>query len=186
MEVKLANSKMELQQILILQNKNHYENLSKELKSANGFVTVRHDIHMLEQMNDLEKQVIAVVDGKVIGYALVMLKELKNAIPILSPMFKSFEKTKYNNTTLAELNYYVMGQICIAEDYRGKGVFKALYEKHKAIYSKKYDLCITEVSTSNKRSMRAHEKIGFELLHTYRDMQDEWNIIAWNWKTALA
>ncbi len=186
MELKLANSKTELSQILVLQNENHFENLSKESKMANGFVTVRHNISLLEKMNSLEKQVIAVLDDKVIGYALVMLKELRNAIPVLSPMFDSFEKIKYNNTALPELNYYVMGQICIAKDHRGSGVFQALYEKHKAIYSEKYDLCVTEVSTSNRRSMRAHEKIGFEIIHTYRDTQDEWNIIVWNWKTSMA
>jgi len=181
MQLKLANSKKELEQILILQNENHFDNLSKQLRKIDGFVTVKHDIEMLMQMNSLAKQVIAVVDEKVVGYALVMLKELKNLIPVLIPMFDSFERIKYNNTTLDKLNYYVMGQICIANEYRGKGLFKALYEKHKEIYSKKYDLCITEVSTSNKRSIIAHEKIGFITICTFKDAHDEWNIICWNW-----
>ena len=109
MQLKSANSREELEQILILQNENHFDNLSRQLRKVDGFVTVRHDIEMLLQMNSFAKQVIAVVDEKVVGYALVMLKELKNLIPVLIPMFDSFERIKYNNTTLDTLNYYVMG-----------------------------------------------------------------------------
>jgi len=181
MNLKLANSRKELEQILILQNENHFDNLSKQIRKINGFVTVKHDINMLIQMNSLAKQVVAVVDEKVVGYALVMLKELKNFIPVLIPMFNSFKSIKYNNNTLDELNYYVMGQICISKEYRGKGLFKELYEKHKEIYSQKYDLCITGVSTSNKKSIIAHKKIGFKTICTFKDTYDEWNIICWNW-----
>ena len=75
-----------------------------------------------------------------------------------------------------------MGQICVAENYRGKGVFDSLYQKHKELNGSSYDLCVTSVSTRNKRSMRAHERVGFEIVHTFRDQTDEWNILVWNLK----
>ena len=75
-----------------------------------------------------------------------------------------------------------MGQICVAENYRGKGVFDSLYQKHKELNGSRYDLCVTSVSTRNNRSMRAHERIGFEIVHTFRDQTDEWNILVWNLK----
>ena len=59
MQLKLANSREELEQILILQNENHFDHLSKQLRKVDGFVTVRHDIEMLIEMNSLAKQVIA-------------------------------------------------------------------------------------------------------------------------------
>lgn len=182
MKCKLVESNSELKQILELQNENHYENLSQESKKENGFLTVKHNLDLLSKMNEKAKQVIATDNGKVVGYALVMLKRFKDLIPVLVPMFKTLENIKYNNASLSNFRYYVMGQVCISKDYRGKGIFKSLYEKHKQEYSKKFDLCLTEVSSSNTRSMRAHQKIGFKTIHTFTDETDEWNILLWDWK----
>lgn len=74
-----------------------------------------------------------------------------------------------------------MGQICVAEGYRGQGIVDKLYASHRELYSKKFDFCLTEVSTSNARSMKAHERIGFKTIHTFTDATDEWNILLWNW-----
>ncbi|GGD25247.1 GNAT family N-acetyltransferase [Hyunsoonleella pacifica] len=182
MILKLTESKDELHQILELQNKNYYKSISHEVKTSEGFVTVKHSLKVLEEMNCKSKHVIAVDNGKVVAYALTMLKDYKNLIPILVPMFNTFEHVLYKNSKLSDLNYYVMGQICIAEDYRGKGVFKSLYNKHKETYSDQYNLCVTEVSASNPRSLRAHEKTGFKIIHTFRDTTDEWNILSWDWE----
>jgi RimJ/RimL family protein N-acetyltransferase len=67
--------------------------------------------------------------------------------------------------------------------HRGSGVFDALYAEHRAQYADRYDLLVTEVATRNTRSMRAHERVGFRTLHTYRDATDEWALIAWDWRS---
>ncbi|WP_459211916.1 GNAT family N-acetyltransferase [Aquimarina rhabdastrellae] len=182
MKLKLAESDNELQQILELQNANHYNNVSSTLQKSDGFVTVSHDFDLLSNMNKKAKQIIAVDNGKVIGYALVMLKEFKNMIPVLIPMFDMFQNIAYHDIKLDDLNYYVMGQVCIAQEYRGKGIFKSLYQKHKEVYSPQFELCLTEVASNNLRSMKAHQKIGFKILHTYSDTTNEWNILSWDWK----
>ncbi|WP_271785437.1 GNAT family N-acetyltransferase [Aquimarina algiphila] len=182
MKIKLVESNNELEQILELQNDNHYENIPPDLKNKNGFVTVRHNLELLLKMNDKAKQIIAVENGKVIGYALVMLKKFRNLIPVLVPMFDNFEDTRYKNSKLSNFNYYVMGQVCISEKHRGKGIFKSLYLKHREIYSSQFELCLTEVSSSNLISMKAHQKVGFKTISTFKDSTDEWNILAWDWK----
>ena len=54
----------------------------------------------------------------------------------------------------------------------------------KALYAPRYDMTITQVARRNGRSVRAHEKVGFELLHRYRDAAgEEWDLIAWDWRT---
>ncbi len=181
MELKLVDTELELQQILELQKANHYENVSDALKQANGFVTVKHDLATLTLMNEKARQIIAVDENEVVGYALVMVKELKRNVPTLVPMFEKLKTLSFNGTSLQKLNYYIMGQICIAEKSRGKGIFKSLYQKHKEVYSSEFDACITSISTSNPRSIRAHEKIGFSTIHTFYDELDEWNIVLWNW-----
>ncbi len=179
--IKFSESEEELQQILKLQEANHLDYLSEETKKSDGFVTVKHDIDLLKKMNDEAKQIIAVDNGVVVGYALVMLKEFSKMIPLLTPMFNMFSELSFKDKPLVDYRYYVMGQICIAEIHRGQGIFEQLYLKHKEVYSDRFDFCLTEVSQSNSRSMKAHLKIGFETIHSFQDENDYWNIILWNW-----
>jgi GNAT superfamily N-acetyltransferase len=111
-----------------------------------------------------------------------MFNDFKTMIPELVPMFNLFEEIDYKNKKLSTYTYYVMGQICIDKPYRGKGIFKDLYLKHKEFYSDKFELCLTEVSTRNIPSMKAHTKIGFEVINVYKDHIDEWNVLAWDWR----
>ena len=62
-------------------------------------------------------------------------------------------------------------------------MFDALYQKHEEIYGGLFDLCVTSVSTSNMRSMRAHERVGFRIVHTFRDATNEWNILVRRFST---
>jgi len=135
---------------------------------------------MLREMNESVKKIIAMDNGIVVGYALVMLKEFSELIPVLVPMFETVGKLNYNQKLLN--NYYVMGQICISADYRGQGILARLYLKHRDLYSDKFEVCITEVSVSNYCSMRAHEKVGFKTIHTFEDKTDIWIILLWDWK----
>lgn len=179
--VKLAETNEELEQILILQNANYFGNLSVEDRNTNGFVTVKHDIELLKKMNIAAQQVVAVENEKVVAYALVMLREFAGVIPVLVPMFDMFEKLSFKGNPLNSYNYYVMGQICIADGYRGKGIFEMLYKKHREVYSKQFAFCLTEVSVSKGRSMKAHERVGFKTIYTFQDQTDTWNILLWEY-----
>ncbi|UII23619.1 GNAT family N-acetyltransferase [Fulvivirga ligni] len=179
--VRLAESENDLEGILQLQQDNHVQNISADIKNKEGFVTVKHSLEDLKQMNSKAKQIIAVYDGKVVAYALVMVPEFSKLIPVLTPMFDTFDTIDLDGIKLSQYKYYVMGQICVAQDFRGMGLVSAMYTKHKEVYSGAYDIILTEVSSSNPRSMRAHEKIGFKTIHTFRDVTDEWYIIGWQW-----
>jgi RimJ/RimL family protein N-acetyltransferase len=71
----------------------------------------------------------------------------------------------------------------VAYDYRGKGAFDMLYSFHRSAFSGQYDLLATEISTSNLRSIRAHLRVGFEVIDRYRDQEDEWEVVVWDWRT---
>lgn len=112
---KAVESKVELMDILSLQDKNHLENLLLDQKKTNGFVTVRHTLDLLEKMNEQTPQIVAVDEqNHVVGYALSMLNSFSNMIPALVPMFEMFENIQFQGKKLSEYNYYVMGQICVA------------------------------------------------------------------------
>jgi len=121
----------------------------------------------------------------VVGYALVMLRSFADMIPLLQPMFDRLDTSNYGKRCITDHSFYVMGQICIEKSYRGSGVFDALYQKHHEIHRNAFELCVTSVSTSNRRSMRAHERVGFRAVNTFRDATDEWCILVWKLNQAV-
>lgn len=177
-----ATTDKELQQILALQKLNLPTTITTEELKKEGFVTVHHDLDLLREMNEPFPHILAKVDPDVVGYALVMLKRLKNRIPILIPMFQQVDALTFQNQALNEVDYFVMGQVCIQKGHRGKGIFQGLYEKMKEEMSLSFSYVITEVATRNVRSMRAHEKVGFQILKIYQGAEgEEWAILIWDW-----
>jgi ribosomal protein S18 acetylase RimI-like enzyme len=100
-------------------------------------------------------------------------------------MFHHLEELSYKDQPLFSYQFYCMGQICVDRPFRGMGLVNELYQKHKEVYRSKYDLLLTEISTSNIRSQKAHEKVGFSTIHTYTDALDEWNVVVWEWASEL-
>ncbi|ADO67912.1 GNAT family N-acetyltransferase [Stigmatella aurantiaca] len=172
----------DLEQILALQRKNLSLAISPDEAVSQGFVTVEHDLDTLKQMHALGPS-IAVRDGEaLVAYALTMLRECRALCPILEPMFQLCETLEYQGRPLTDFRFYVMGQVCIDKAHRGQGLFDMLYQKHRELYRPRFDVLLTEVATRNRRSLRAHERVGFQTLHTYRDAVDEWALILWDWR----
>jgi GNAT superfamily N-acetyltransferase len=174
--VGLVESERDLEGILALQR-------ASRAPTADGFVTAQHTLDILRAMHVLAPSIVARdEDGIIAGYALVMLQEARALVPLLDPMFDLIERLP-----LAQLfatpnpRWYVMGQVAVAPSHRGTGLFDALYAEHRTRYRDRFDVLITEVATRNTRSMRAHERVGFRTLITYRDALDEWALIGWNW-----
>ncbi len=171
----------ELEQILELQRKNLPQALSEQELRSQGFVTLRHDLAALEQMHALAPSIVAHQGEALVGYALTMPRECRALMPVLVPMFEVFDRLDFRGRPLRDYRFYVMGQICIGKAHRGRGLFEQLYAKHRELYQPRFDFIITEVSVRNQRSLRAHEKVGFETVHTYRDATDEWAVVLWDW-----
>jgi hypothetical protein len=178
----LANSTEDLEQILDLQQLNLLNNISESERISQGFVTMHHDLATLKAMNAIAPAVIIKNHEKVIAYALTMFVECRHLMPTLEPMFRLFENLTWDQFPLKDYRYYVMGQICVAKEFRRKDLVRTLYEFHQKIYQPKFDLILTEISTRNVRSMKAHEKVGFKTIHLHKDALDEWAIVGWDWK----
>lgn len=174
----------QLNQILALQAINLIAAISQEEKNEQGFVTVKHDLETLAQMNDPFPHVIALDGDRVVGYCLVMLQSMRDRVQILKSMFDQIDNQHIDGVSLREINYLVMGQVCIDKDYRGQGVFHHMYDHMKSVMSPTFDMIITEISSHNTRSIRAHEKQGFKTLHKFDDPVDAhpWEIVYWDWR----
>jgi GNAT superfamily N-acetyltransferase len=180
-EIGLVSRPEQLTGILELQRENLEPALSPADAASQGFVTVVHSLPVLERLHALAPSVIACAGPRVLGYALVMLREARQDVPLLEPLFELLEGLHLRGVPLAQRSYYVMGQVCIARDYRGRGVFDALYAAHRRYYAGRFDALVTEVAMRNPRSLRAHARIGFETIERYRAAQEEWAVLAWAW-----
>src|SRR5689334_14891865 len=99
-----------LAQILQLQERNLAAHLSPAEASEQGFVTVRHDPLVLQQICGEHGHVVALDGDRVVGYALVMLKEFAGSIPVLVPLFELLDRVAFGAAAIGDLNYVVMGQ----------------------------------------------------------------------------
>ncbi len=182
--VKICQAKttLDLQGILDLQQENLLQNISEEEKNEQGFVRVQHNLELLEMLNSLEPHIIAKDEEKVAAYLLAMTKRSRNDVPMLIPMFEQFDALVYLGKKVCDSNYMAVGQVCIGKKYRGQGLFFQCYEAYRRAFETHYDFAITEISISNARSLKAHQKVGFEVIHTFKDEFETWAIVVWDWK----
>ena len=178
-----VSSPEEVTQMLDLQAQNHVSAVSPAMAQEQGFVTVKHDPEVLHRMNEAKPSIIAKDGDRVVGYAMVMPRSFADQVPVLQPMFDLLDTLSWRGRSLRENpSWFVMGQICVADGYRGRGIFDGMYQKMKAVCSAEYDFVITEIAERNTRSIRAHERVGFESLHTFSDevVGEEWRVVVWD------
>lgn len=174
-EFKQASSLQELQQVLDLQRANLRRSVSATEKEREGFLTVEHNLEQLRKMNEVCGHILAKEDDVLAGYALCMHPLFSGDIEVLRPMFEQVERI------LPDLeSYMVMGQICIRKEYRGKGIFRGLYDHMKKALAPEYASIITEVDRTNIRSLAAHRAIGFVPVCSYTSGGQEWEVIRLN------
>ncbi|NSL85580.1 GNAT family N-acetyltransferase [Chitinophaga solisilvae] len=181
MHATIVTNDQELEQIAALSQANNTALLTAAEKAKEGFVTWSYNMEILQQVHRLTPPVIVKDGDTVAGYAIVLTKEAADIYPPLKEMLQHFEQITYNDKPLNSYHYYVMGQICVHPDYRGKGVFQQLYDHHKKLYAARYDFLLTEISVANHRSLRAHQRTGFRTIHRYEDKLGSWEVVVWNW-----
>ena len=180
--IQLASNLRELEEIAALSSANLRTIVSEAEKAEQGFITWEYSVQLLKDMHAISPSIIAKWNDHVVGYALVATHAMSGVHAEMNVMLNNLATLTYEGKPMNDYKYYMMGQICIAKEHRGQGLFDKLYAHHRKIYQDRYDILLTEVSTSNHRSMRAHERVGFKTIHTYRDHMDEWNVVVWDWR----
>lgn len=181
-----AAKEQQFEQILQLQRQNLFSAISEEEQAQQGFVFAEHTVDLLRRMASHLPQVIAVSNGKVVGYNLAMTSAMKYEMPRLVPMFTEFERSTYRGRPLTEYRFMVGGQVCVDKDFRGQGLLRRLYQETRNRLPPGYQLCVTEVATRNVVSLVAHERMGFEVAGTYHDGNELWKVVVWDLERAAA
>ena len=181
--IGISKNTEDLEGILKLQQKNLRADLPPEEIKEQGFVTVAHSLDDLDKMHKHVPNVIVKDGDEVIAYVLGMTEKSKSDIPRLVEMYESFDHIQYKGKSVADYEYIVVGQVCIAKSYRGQGLFDSSYRAYREYFENQFAFAITEIATINLRSMKAHQRVGFETIYTYIDTSDtEWNVVVWDWR----
>lgn len=178
--ITVASTDQHLEEILALQRRYHARAVSAEVQSVEGFVFAEHTLPLLRRMAAQSPQAIALAEGRVVGYCLSLPLSLQTEVPSLAPMFEQFGRCVYRGKPLPAYRLAVGGQVCVDREHRGQGLLARLYEQLRVSLGQSCDLCVTEIATRNRVSVRAHEKMGFETISTYSDPREEWVIVAWD------
>ena len=184
MFITTAQTTADLEGILALQQRNLSRNVPPDVQREQGFVTLQYTLPQMQKMHELGPSVIAKDNGSVVGYAITAMPGIRPFIPELETLFEMLNTIQYEGKPLSHYSYYVVGQVCVADSYRGSGLFDQLYNHHRAVYSDQFRLFITDISARNTRSLRAHERVGFQPVHYFHEpgADEEWALVVWDWK----
>jgi ribosomal protein S18 acetylase RimI-like enzyme len=181
-ELTRVSSPGELIGIRDLQILNLKQNITAEEAIEQGFLTAAYTIEYLQEMNSVSPSIIAKVGDKVVGYALIATKDIRKGHDLIEGLFDAIDACEYNGKSLRDVNYVVVGQLCVAKEYRGQDLVQKLYGHFRDCLSNEFTYLATDVAQANVRSLKAHKKRGFQVINELMYGGFGWDIVLWDWK----
>jgi predicted GNAT superfamily acetyltransferase len=71
-------------------------------------------------------------------------------------MLESYDQAWFQGEPLSAFNSYIYGPVCIARQYRRRGLLRGLYDFQKKDLAGQFELGVALISHSNPHSMQAH------------------------------
>ena len=180
--IKRVTEASEIKGIKALQEANLKRSLPEGEADTQGFVTAVYTLDFLKEMNKASPSVVAISGDEIVGYALVTVPAVSRQHPLLKDLFHTIDQTTYKGDLLKGKRYVVVGQLCVAKEYRGLGVVDKLYQHFKEALRSEYDFCITDVAQSNPRSLKAHLNAGFQVIETLGFEGVLFDLVLWDWR----
>lgn len=178
-QIQLAKTSEELIEVIALQQANLRKNISKNEAETQGFLMAEYDLDFLEMLHKTSPGILAKDGEKVVGYSLVALPETAGHHPLLADLVENIERCLYNGKPVT--NYAIVAQLCVSKDYRGQDLVQKLYGGFQEHYASRFDFCVTDVAQANARSLKAHQKRGFQVIDTLSYGGIGWDIVLWDW-----
>ena len=162
--------------LLNLHALNHATRIAPDAR-ADGFLTIdiaRRDLELLHQMRSVW---IARNDenDELAGYVLAAPWDFYARWPLFRTQTDRFPLA-FGDAQLTIENSFQYGPVCVAREFRGRGLLAQLLNAVKARYHENYDFGATFINVANVASMSAHRKIGLQTV-------DEWQANGNNYET---
>ena len=164
-------------EMLALHALNHAANLASDAR-ADGFLTIdiaQTDLESLHQM----RSVWAARDaqGVLSGYVLAAPWDFYARWPMFGTQTDRFPLW-FDGVPLTVENSFQYGPICVAREFRGRGLVADLLETVKARYRAQFRFGATFINVANARSMAAHRKLGFVTLDRWQTNGNDYETLA--------
>jgi predicted GNAT superfamily acetyltransferase len=143
------------QEILQLQSANYIANLTEEERRT-GFLSAQFSLAQTAQIAEELGITVAVLDGRVAGFLCAFRNDFPSGSPVIAEMLRSYSRFSFEDRPLSSFLSYIYGPVCIAREYRGRGLLRGLYETQKKDLSGRFEIGVAFVSRSNAHSLRAH------------------------------
>ncbi len=142
-------------QILELQAANYIANLS-DAERAQGFLSAQFTAEQTARIAEDLGTTVALVGDCVAGFLCAFRKEFPTGSPVIAQMLSSYDTLRFEDRPLSSFASYIYGPVCIAREYRGRGLLRGLYEAQRSDLAGKFEIGVAFVSRSNPHSLSAH------------------------------
>lgn len=154
-ELQVANLS-HVEEVLTLHYRYQVDSISEQDK-ADGFITTAFtNAHLSALIEDEKGLFIALVDGKIVAYAMAASWGFWSQWPMFEFMVKHLHDSTYLEQPICVDNSYQYGPVCVDKSVRGLGVFEKIFEFALAKMSLRYPIMVTFINKINPRSFQAH------------------------------
>jgi hypothetical protein len=141
--------------ILRLQAAYFVANLTDEEKRE-GFLSAEFTPQQAADMAADLGTTIATIGSTVAGFVCAFRREFDTGSPVLEKMLTLYDSFQFRGQPLSRCNSYIYGPVCIAREFRGRGLLRGLYETQKKDLAGRFEVGVAFVARSNPHSLDAH------------------------------
>ena len=143
--------------ILDLQSANYIANLSAHEREQ-GFLSAQFTLEQTTQITEDLGTIVAVIDDQIVGFVCASRNEFETGSPVIAKMLESYDRMIFEGRALKSFRSYIYGPVCVARDFRDRGLLRGLYEAQKKDLAGQFEIGVAFVSRSNPHSLAAHVK----------------------------
>jgi predicted GNAT superfamily acetyltransferase len=142
-------------EIVRLQRENYIANLTAE-ERREGFLSAEFSLEQVAAIAGDLGIAIVTMDDDLAGCLCGIRREFDHRSPVVAKMLETSEHVWFQEQPLSAFNSYIYGPVCIARQYRRRGLLRGLYDFQKKDLAGQFEIGVALVSHSNPHSMQAH------------------------------
>ena len=142
-------------EIVRLQRANYIANLTAE-ERREGFLSAEFSLDQVAAIASDLGIAIVTMDDALAGCLCGIRREFDHGSPVVEKMLESYDQAWFQGKPLSAFNSYIYGPVCIARQYRRRGLLRGLYEFQNKDLAGQFEVGVALVSHSNPHSMQAH------------------------------
>jgi hypothetical protein len=141
--------------LLRLQSANFIANLSDE-ERKDGFLSAEFTLQQVAEMAEDLGTMLAVAENRVGGFVCAFRREFDTGSPVIAKMIDCYDRVQFEGKPLSGYSSYIYGPVCIAREYRRRGLLRGLYEAQRKDLAGQFEIGVAFVSRNNPHSLDAH------------------------------